>query len=104
MANGSDQITVDLTQLGYESDETVGVYDVWAKHATDDAIGSITAEVPAHGAVLYRLSPPQSVDAIDWTEQDKTNKTKGIYNMNGQKVDFLQKGLFIINGRKVFVK
>ena len=45
---------------------------------------------------------PTSIKSVDAEEIDLENAI--IYNMNGQRVDKAQKGLYIINGRKVVVK
>ena len=54
-ANVNPPFTVDLTQLGYAATDVVPVYDIWAKEKVGTATGTITAEVPSHGARLFRL-------------------------------------------------
>jgi alpha-galactosidase len=50
------RVTVDATEIGLPSDRVVHVRDLW-NHATIHAARTISAEVPAHGADLYRSSP-----------------------------------------------
>ena len=45
-----------------------------------------------------------SEDAIDEIRTDASHAAQGIYNLAGQKVQRLQKGIYIINGNKVTVK
>lgn len=40
----------------------------------------------------------------DALRQDKADGLKAVYNLQGQRVSSLQKGLNIVNGRKVFVR
>lgn len=54
--------TFDLTQLGYQPDEAVPVYDIWDKQHIGTAQGSINAKVPSHGVKLYRLGNNKPVD------------------------------------------
>ncbi len=41
---------------------------------------------------------------IETITTDKEDTRRGIYNLHGQRISSLQKGLNIVNGRKVFVK
>ena len=68
-----------------------GVVDVVVKNTNGCHIYFIDAEI---GEPL--------ADGINSIAADRLNGT--IYNMNGQKVNKAQKGLYIINGKKVFVK
>ena len=54
------------------------------------------------GCHIYTLSVDDVPTAI--TTINANVEAKGIYNMNGQKVNKAQKGLYIINGRKVVIK
>ncbi len=44
------------------------------------------------------------VDAINSINADKKQNDGAIYNLNGQRLNSLQKGLNIVNGKKLFVK
>ncbi len=52
--------TVDLTQFGYASDQSIAVYDCWAKEDLSPVQGSFSAEVPSHGALLLKLTPERN--------------------------------------------
>lgn len=49
------------------------------------------------------LAPGQDVDGIE-SVVDNTSTTNAIYNIAGQRVSSMQKGINIINGKKVMVK
>ncbi len=49
--------SVDLTQFGYQEEQRIEVYDCWQGELTDTVEGSLYAEVPSHGAKLFRLMP-----------------------------------------------
>ena len=55
------------------------------------------------GCHIYTLSVDDVPTAITTINAD-VEVNKGIYNLNGQKVNKAQKGLYIINGRKVVIK
>ncbi|MCD8303000.1 MAG: NPCBM/NEW2 domain-containing protein [Prevotellaceae bacterium] len=52
--------SVDLTQFGYTDEQQISVYDCWAGETLSPVQGSIYAEVPSHGAKLYKLMPERS--------------------------------------------
>jgi len=41
---------------------------------------------------------------ISTPRNDHGDRTKGIYNLSGQRVDNPTKGLYIVNGKKVVMK
>jgi hypothetical protein len=47
--------SIDLTQLGYKTNEEVSVYDIWAQQSVGTARNSLYSKVPTHGAKLFRL-------------------------------------------------
>jgi len=50
-------ITLDLTQIGFASDEEVTVHDIWLQQEVGTYKGSYTArKVPLHGSAFLRLS------------------------------------------------
>jgi hypothetical protein len=68
------------------------------KVATEFIFDNVKFEVPADVAKTLTLNP-SGITTV------KTNKLNGtIYNLNGQKMNKAQKGLYIINGKKVVIK
>ena len=69
-------------------------------------------EIPAGKAFLLinSSSAARTLDVVFTDETTGINNVsvemnaEGVYNMNGQRVNKAQKGLYIINGKKVFVK
>ena len=62
--------------------------------------------LPAEEALNARITvniDGQETDAITAVEIFKT-MTEGIYNLQGQKVNKAQKGVYIVNGKKVVIK
>jgi len=57
--------TVDLTQLGYATNEAVTVFDIWQQKMMGSSIGMINATVPHHGAKLFRLKAPRKVQDVN---------------------------------------
>ena len=47
---------------------------------------------------------PKGPDAVQRIETDTNKDVKAIYNLAGQKVSKTQKGIYIVNGRKVAIK
>lgn len=109
--------TVDLTKIGYDPDETLSVYNIWEKRDEQPVTGIISASVPSHGAVLYRLSR-NSTDSMNDLRtfnhkpflrqaQDKcsVNQPTSTYNLLGQRlsgdIDSVKDQILIVNGRKV---
>lgn len=103
-------IGFDLTQLGYDAEEEVPLYDIWAKEHVGTARGSLNAVVPKHGVKLYRLGDNVD-DAIGRVEVDSNAcmaASGTICTMQGMKLDTpiecLTEGVYIIGGKKVVVK
>ena len=99
----------DLTLLGYGADESVPLYDIWARRSLGSATGTIATTVPSHGVRLLRLgnNEPSAIGSI------KTDgKTSAVlpsdktYTLQGRQVDAasLQPGVYIQNGRKRVVR
>ena len=73
-------------------------------------------KVAANRAYLSTTTPPPSSSAaIGLAFEDETTGMRNltptlsegegaVYNLNGQKVQNAQKGLYIVNGRKVVIK
>lgn len=101
----------DLTQLGYDANEQVSLYDIWKGENAGTASGAITVEIPSHGAKLYRLSS-KNASAIEGVKQE-AEECQGCvsscgasakdmtYNLSGRQVAADTKGLIIRNGNKI---
>jgi len=50
------RVTANATEIGLTPDSVFQVRDLWT-HTSTHTAGTISAEVPAHGADLYRISP-----------------------------------------------
>lgn len=56
--NVKDEVSVDLTALGFTPQQQFAVRDVWAQTDLAGSVsGQLSADVPSHGAKLYRLAP-----------------------------------------------
>lgn len=53
---------------------------------------------------LRFVSPKELEEAAAIKEVENSNQPLNIYNLNGQKMDSLHKGINIINGKKVYIK
>ena len=95
-----------LTLLGYQADEAVPLYDIWARQSLGTVKGSISMAVPSHGVRLLRLGDnqpsaiPDILNAIDGRHATDS----GYYDLQGRKVLSPAKGLYLRNGRKVVVE
>ena len=58
----------------------------------------------AAGAKIYIQEEDGTYTAINGVEADGTIEGEGIYNLSGQRVNKAQKGIYIVNGKKVLVK
>ena len=112
---------VDLTLLGYGAEESVPVYDIWAKEDLEPVVGTLSAKVASHGTRLFRLGDKVAT-AIDQVNTDGTlpgdlqSSTSNlhsskIYDLTGRQLSSpdapsssLQKGIYIIDGKKMKVK
>merc|ERR1712113_794716 len=55
-------ITLDLTEVGFSSGESVSVYDIWSQTNIGEAKHTFTAkQVPFHGTAFLRLARPKGV-------------------------------------------
>ena len=50
-------ITADWSDVFLQPNQTVTVRDLWMHKDLDKAFKSISATVPSHGVVMYRLTP-----------------------------------------------
>lgn len=97
-----------LSLNGSNAENTVGFY--YRK-------GCLSGEAFQNGAHKAYLAVPieqtsgakgfafsDAVNSIEMPISDTTPKGEGIYNLSGQRVSTLSKGIYIINGKKVVVK
>lgn len=97
-----------LSLNGSNAENTVGFY--YRK-------GCLSGEAFQNGAHKAYLAVPieqtsgakgfafsDAVNSIEMPISDTTPKGEGIYNLSGQRVSTLSKGIFIVNGKKVVVK
>ena len=57
----SSSFNIDLTTLGFATDQQVSFYDIWQKESLGTYSGSdFSTTVPDHGAKLYRLTPQRT--------------------------------------------
>ena len=80
------------TVTGNGGNAIKGFRGYWKKSATAGEAKSITAIING-----------QETDDIKYIELVET-LTDGIYNLQGQKVNHAQKGVYIVNGKKVVIK
>ena len=97
-----------LSLNGSNAENTVGFY--YRK-------GCLSGEAFQNGAHKAYLAVPieqtsgakgfafsDAVNSIEMPISDTTPKGEGIYNLSGQRVSTLSKGIYIVNGKKVVVK
>ena len=110
-AKKSENYRFDLTELGYGENESVPVYDIWAKESVGNAIGEIVAPIPEHGVKLYRLgdgvangiSPVRSDPrASAGTSKQGLDGSNAIYDLSGRKRKKAGSGIFIQGGTTIF--
>lgn len=58
--SGGAAFSIPLETLGYASGQQVAVRDIWARSDVGTVSDTLAATVPAHGAVLYRLTPERT--------------------------------------------
>lgn len=107
----SDSFDFDLTQLGYGAEESVPVYDVWAKHDVGAAVGILSSEVPSHGVKLYRLgdSVAEGIESINQDNSSdryhrETIESPVYFNVMGIATHHPGRGIYVKDGRKIVVR
>lgn len=99
----------DLTQIGYDANESVPVYDVWAKKSVGNASGTISTTIPSHGVKLYRLGDNQAsgireVGVATSSVSDGRPGSHAVYDLRGVRVAKPSHGVYIKNGKKLVYK
>ena len=97
MADGTDPEKIDvtqLTQITFDGDNVI-------LHFKDGS----TAQTKDMETIVIEMS---NATAIETVRQVESLKGKGVYNLRGQYVgqgvEGLQKGLYIVDGKKVIIK
>ena len=103
--NKTEPYTFDLSLLGYGSGQSVPVHDIWSNEDLGNASGLIQTTVPSHGVRLFRLGDKVSTDIVDKTILGNEKKDDAfIYDLMGRRVIHPKTGLYIVGGKKVWVK
>lgn len=71
-----------------------------------NTVGITTDEVEEFRTIMLHEveDTPTAIEEISNKPEEKTSVNQGIYNLNGQKLSGLQKGLNIVDGKKVYVR
>ena len=69
----------------------------------DAAKGDFTQSNVAAGDPRWISGTPTAIETVK-TAEETSQENAVIYNLNGQRVDKAQKGLYIVNGKKVVIK
>ena len=103
----NEAYTFDLTQLGYDTTESVTVHDIWAGKDLGTVTGTISTSVPSHGVKLFRLGEKATTGIKEFDNSQIYNlplKSDAVYDLSGRPVSatsHLPKGMYISNGKKV---
>ena len=106
-----DEIESDLTPITAAESSSTALFldpdstDPFGFYELDSATGGFTASAPNDGENTVLELVPNETDGIDTINNSQLTIDNGaIYNLQGQKVNKAQKGVFIQNGRKVVLK
>ena len=69
----------------------------------DAAKGDFTQSNVAAGDPRWISGTPTAIETVK-TAEETSQENAVIYNLNGQRIDKAQKGLYIVNGKKVVIK
>ena len=104
----SSVIDFDLTTLGYDAQEEVPLYDIWAKESAGVARGTLSTEVPKHGVKLYRLGNQQGNGIVPPTEAVRPSRASGVITLQGvrlhEPIETLPAGIYIVDDKKVCIE
>ncbi len=97
----TEAYTFDLTQLGYAAEETVPVYDIWARQSMGDVSGTLNTTVPSHGVKLFRLGDkqPSAIGNLSGSPQQRRTATRS-FDLQGRPATSGTQGIIIRDGRK----
>ncbi len=65
---------------------------------------SLTGSTAGEARSVIALDFGDETTAVEAVEIGQQAKDNAVYNLNGQRVNELRKGLYIVNGKKVFIK
>jgi len=106
-----DEFESDLTPITAAESSSTALFldpdstDPFGFYVLDGATGGFTASAPNDGENTVLELVPNETDGIENMEHGTWNMNNGaIYNLQGQKVNKAQKGVFIQNGKKVVLK
>jgi uncharacterized protein YlzI (FlbEa/FlbD family) len=106
-----DEIESDLTPITAAESSSTALFldpestDPFGFYELTGATGGFTASAPNDGTNTVLELVPNETDGIENIEHGTLNMNNGaIYNLQGQKVNKAQKGVFIQNGKKVVLK
>lgn len=108
-------ITEDITEIPYNFRDTKYDFSPWTIYLNQ---GEAVIKSWSHIGLqsIYRYNDEVNVSEIGWYESPyhttaiqnvnagAANRSGKIYNLNGQEMQSLKRGLNIVNGKKVFVK
>ncbi len=103
-----DEIESDLTPITAAESSSTALFldpdstDPFGFYVLDGATGGFTASAPNDGENTVLELVPNETNGIDTIENGANNGA--IYNLQGQRVNKAQKGVFIQNGKKVVMK
>jgi hypothetical protein len=102
--SASETIPLNLPAVGIDKNTTCEIYDIWNKKTVGTFSGtSFAPAVNRHGCAFYRIVPTTS-NGIKSTTCKQHAKAKGIYALNGRKInepiDTLPRNIYIIDGVK----
>jgi len=103
----ADAFTFDLTLLGYDAGESVPVYDIWAKQQVGVATATLSADVPTHGARLFRLGNNvadgiQAPTAHPQAPEAKGRTSSPLYDLQGRLVQQPGRGFYVKDGKTIY--
>ena len=91
----------DLTSLGYGANESVPVYDIWAKQQLEPATGTLSTTVPSHGTRLFRLGDKTADKIESVVPSTDRSGDDAYYTLSGLQVSSPSHGIYIHEGKKV---
>ena len=107
----SEDFTEDVTEVPYTHEG----YDIWAggeRVYIEETLDELATWTKVGVQSIYYGGGERHTSEVAWVEVSTGIKTIGaeksgkavIYNLNGQRVETVKKGLYIVNGRKVVGK
>jgi len=106
LKTSADDIVVDTADNYFVLDKPEGKDAGFYPVAVGETIPAGTAylQVAAEGVGFISLTKVDIPDGIDTATVDQTDGNNEIYNLNGQRLQKLQRGINIVGGKKIVVK